>query len=884
MRGQSTIDIKDPASWKRIEGLLDHALDLQAGDLPRWLGDLNRNDPEAGRYLAALLREHQQLDADGFLSKSDPVIEQTRGTAGTLVGQVVGGVYTIERLLGQGGMGEVWLARRSDGRFEARFAIKFLDRSIRHLGLLQRFRQEGQVLARLIHPNIARLVDAGEMEGGRPYLVLEHIDGERIDHFCNTHALDVRARLTLFLDVVLAVGHAHAQLVVHRDLKPSNVLVTRERTVKLLDFGVAKLLHHDGDMTDTAVEDVVLTPEYAAPEQLLGELPSTATDVYQLGLLLYVLLAGRHPLHLSGTRAQRIKGALEGSIPRASEFAQSPHRSQLRGDLDAILEMTLQPEPRRRYQTAEGLAEDIARYLNNEPVIARRTTTLYRAQKLYQRHRFAVSAGVLVVAALCGSLLYALAQDRAAVQARDRAQALASRNAAVTDFLGTLIADAAQSKKPVSVSDLLNRSETLAMSDRSGNQSNRAAVLGLLADEYQALGATARSATLFEAALKILGDSPDEDLRAQLTCEHEFLVNTPDAARTIDSVMASRKLEPAVAVVCLAARSYLADSAGDLKSGLRYALSSLDYARAVPDRIDIQVQALSSAGNTYYQQVNYSEARRYFAEAVKLYEDSGRGAGAVARLLKTNLAAIDVEIGLPKEALRVFDGLLHDVSESDPDGQPQTDLVLNRALTQRLIGRYQEARDSLESALKLANQQQDKSLIVQSVLGLAGTDQLMRQTTEAERYLQQAIAMVTPDLPHHLFRTREVTFWRARLQFDHGNFSDAIALYSQVLGGNDKAAFNAGLGTAEALLALSKASSAEQYVRQSLAWAQRVQGGAPFSYYTGLAQWMLGRVQLQQGHEGEAKTSFALAVTNLSNTVDDDLPALVSARQLLAQK
>jgi serine/threonine protein kinase len=880
---QSTFNIEDPASWRRIEDLLDQALEVPAGDLGQWLRDLGRIDAPASRCLEELLREHHQLDAEGFLSNPDPVVEHTRESAGTLVGRTVGGVYTVERLLGQGGMGEVWLARRSDGRFEAHFAIKFLDHSIRHHGLLRRFRQEGQVLARLVHPNIARLVDAGEMDAGRPYLVLEFVDGERIDRFCERHVLDIPARLSLFLEVVLAVSHAHAQLIVHRDLKPSNVLVTRERTVKLLDFGVAKLLDDDADATDTRVEDVVLTPEYAAPEQLLGEFPSTATDVYQLGMLLYVLLVGRHPLQLSGTRAQRIKAALEGSIPRASELAGSPHRSQLRGDLDAILEMTLQPDPRHRYQTAKGLAEDIARYLNNEPIIARRTTTLYRARKLYQRHRLVVSAGAIVLALLCGSLMFALAQDRAAVAERDRAATMASRNAAVTDFLGTLIADAAQSRTPVSISDLLKRSETLALSDRSGNASNRAAVLGLIADEYQGLGATARSASLFDAALEVLGDSADDDLRAQLTCERQFLANTAAAAQVIDGVLASRKLEPSVAVICLASRSYLANNTGDAPGGLRYALTSLDYARAVPGRIDIQVQALSSVAYSYYLQGSFSEAQRYFAQAVKLYEDSGRGAGAYARVLKSDLASVYVEGGMLRDALRLFDEVLRDVADSDPDSPPAATMVYNRAQTLRSIGRFQEAKDGLESALQLAKAQQDRALIMQSILGLAWVSEAMGRLDDADQYLQQASPMLTPDTPLYAARSKEVLCLRARLQFDRRNFLQASALYSQALSGNDKSAFNAVLGMADSQLALGNAATAGQYAQQAVTWAQFVQGGARFSYRTGLAMWSLGRAQGQLGQIEEAKTSVALAVTNLSNTVDDDHPVLRSAREWMAQ-
>jgi serine/threonine-protein kinase len=231
-------------------------------------------------------------------------------------------------------MGEVWLASRSDGRFEAQCAIKLLDGAVSQEKLAERFRREGRLLARLAHPNIARLLDAGATADGRQFLVLEYVDGDRIDRYCDSQDLDVEARIRLFMDAVLAVAHAHSNLVVHRDLKPSNVLVTRGGAVKLLDFGIAKLIGaqrpEGDDSTRTLVDEIVLTPEYAAPEQLLGELPSTATDVYQLGMLLYVLLIGRHPLTTVGTRADRIRAALSGRVPRASDLATGALRKKLR--------------------------------------------------------------------------------------------------------------------------------------------------------------------------------------------------------------------------------------------------------------------------------------------------------------------------------------------------------------------------------------------------------------------------------------------------------------------------------------------------------------------------------------------------------------------------
>jgi len=394
------------------------------------------------------------------------------------------GNYTIERLLGRGGMSEVWLARRSDGRFEAQCAIKLLGARVAQEKLAERFTREGQVLARLAHPNIARLLDAGTTADDKRFLVLEYVDGDRIDRYCESRGLDVDARIRLFLDAVLAVAHAHSNLVVHRDLKPSNVLVTCDGTVKLLDFGIAKLLGgqgRQGDIsTNTHVDEIVLTPEYAAPEQLLGELPSTATDVYQLGMLLCTLLVGRHPLQTLRTRGDRIKAALAGRVPRASDLATGALRKKLRGDLDAIIAMALQTDLSRRYQTATALHDELLRYLNREPVVARFGTSFYATRKFIARHRFAVAATTVATVSLCAALAFALSQARIASEERDRAFALATRNTAVTEFLDMLITEAAEAEKPVTVSDMLTRGETLALADTNGDAESRAAVLRTL--------------------------------------------------------------------------------------------------------------------------------------------------------------------------------------------------------------------------------------------------------------------------------------------------------------------------------------------------------------------------------------------------------------------
>ncbi|HEX3137113.1 MAG TPA: serine/threonine-protein kinase, partial [Casimicrobiaceae bacterium] len=381
----------DHASWQRLSPLLDEALDLPAEQRTQWLVELRGRDPELAEEVEALLDEARAIGDERFLEHTPEGPERA-----TLAGQTIG-AYTLEAPLGHGGMGSVWLARRSDGRFEGKVAIKFLNAALVGRTGEERFRREGSILARLTHPNIARLIDAGVSATGQPYLVLELVDGKPIDQYCDDQRFDVAARLKLFLDVLAAVAHAHAHLVVHRDLKPSNVLVTNDGTVKLLDFGIAKLLQdelHPSEATELTREaGRAMTPEYAAPEQLLGLPVTTATDVYALGVLLYVLLGGQHPAGGSTrSSADLVKAIVETSPTRLSEAvtsaktldgqalldnaakrAATPERlaGVLRGDVDNIVGKALKKNPIERYASVTAFADDIRRYLDHEPVSAR---------------------------------------------------------------------------------------------------------------------------------------------------------------------------------------------------------------------------------------------------------------------------------------------------------------------------------------------------------------------------------------------------------------------------------------------------------------------------------------------------------------------------------
>ena len=406
-----------PDQWQALSPHLDQALAMADDERAAWLSSLGEQDPALAAQLRALLDEHRVLAQEGFLEKGRFTLPNATGLAGQTLGP-----YTLISQIGQGGMGSVWLARRSDGRFERQAAVKFVSIALAGPATEERFKREGSILGRLTHPHIAELLDAG-ISSGQPYLILEYVDGPPIDEYCDQHKLDLQTRVRLFLDVLAAVAHAHANLIVHRDIKPSNVLVTNRGEVKLLDFGIAKLLEGEGQTGAATLLTYeggsALTPQYAAPEQLTGQPVTTATDVYALGVLFYILLSGRHPAG-SGLRspAELVKAVLDLEPRRASDATTADSkliaqrrdatpeklRRQLRGDLDTIVSKALKKDPRERYASVTGFADDLQRYLKLEPISARPDTVAYRTAKFLRRNRAVMSLTAAAILLVIGSL------------------------------------------------------------------------------------------------------------------------------------------------------------------------------------------------------------------------------------------------------------------------------------------------------------------------------------------------------------------------------------------------------------------------------------------------------------------------------------------------
>jgi eukaryotic-like serine/threonine-protein kinase len=454
-----------PENWKNIKVVLLEALNLESSRRWSYLeeADISSEVREEIKSLLAIEEESENLMRLSAIEFSKDFFDSDDASQNSLVGQQIG-VYEIVRELGYGGMGAVYLATRTDRKFNQKVALKLLKREVNTAALRRRFQQEREILAALEHPNIARLLDAGTTDDQIPFIVMEYVEGLPIDDFCNKHNLDLVGRLNLFRTVCSTVNFAHRNLIVHRDLKPSNILITPDGVPKLLDFGISKILSTEIEDKATITRLGVMTPSYASPEQLRSESVTTATDIYSLGVILYELLSGHRPFENKENDLKEIYQAIIDTDPplpsamvetisktfneisnaptemmfeenlapqnktRPNDFRRTaPHAISvkpqfLRGDLDNIVLKALKKEPERRYSSAENFAEDIKRHLDGLPVTARPDTFSYRAEKFIKRNSFSVLAGTLIFLAIIGGVAMTLWQARVAQAERTKAE------------------------------------------------------------------------------------------------------------------------------------------------------------------------------------------------------------------------------------------------------------------------------------------------------------------------------------------------------------------------------------------------------------------------------------------------------------------------------
>jgi tetratricopeptide (TPR) repeat protein/tRNA A-37 threonylcarbamoyl transferase component Bud32 len=495
-----------PERWQQIEHVFHEAAARRPEERPDFLARACAGDDELRREVDALLAE----DGGRQTLFATLIAEAAGSFAGARRGALTGsrlGPYRITGALGEGGMAEVYRAVRDDDEYRKEVAVKLVKPGMASDFMLGRFRHERQILANLDHPNVARLLDGGTTDDGLPYFVMEYVAGSPITEHCETRRLSLRRRLELFQRVCAAVSHAHRNLVVHRDLKPSNIFVTAEGEPKLLDFGIAKLLDAEhapaAFAAHTATAMRMMTPDYAAPEQVRGEPVTTATDVYALGAVLYELLTGERAHALKGRSLQELDRVVcqEEIAPPSGRVAlggaaRARLRRELRGDLDNIVLKAMRKEPGRRYQSVEQFSEDIRRHLEGRPVRARPDTLGYRAGKFVRRHRAAVAFAVVLFALLVGFAVTASMQAARIARERDRANM-------VTEFLVGLFEvsnPSAAKGNAVTAREVLDAGAEKVRRELRGQPEVQAAMMDSIGRVYYKLG-------LYDEAAPLLGES-----------------------------------------------------------------------------------------------------------------------------------------------------------------------------------------------------------------------------------------------------------------------------------------------------------------------------------------------------------------------------------------
>ncbi len=644
--------------WHKLHGLFHRACVLAPSEQQAFVREQTANEPALGQQLLAMLRS-QVSERTSSLSRAigcalvDVIEDQRRA----LLGKVLGS-YRLTSVLGQGGTGTVYLAERADKQYSAQVALKVVDSSPSHIGLSARFRAERQILANLNHPNIARLLDAGETESGQPYLVMEYVRGEPLDQYCDSRNLDLHARLQLFAKICAAVQYAHQNLIVHRDLKPANILVTEEGIPKLLDFGIAKLLRSDEEHNAQALTraaDRLLTPEYASPEQILGSNVTTASDVYSLGVVLYELVSGLRPYNVPASHSQL---ELERSIclsdpdrpsaglSRASESNRLPLeqiaqtrsssierlRRQLCGDIDSIVMRTIRKEPQHRYSSVEHLIEDIRRYLNNEPVHARQGNWLYYGRRFAQRHTAGVLGGAGFVVFVLGIAIVMSIQRQQIALALEQATRDGQRAETVSEFMLNVFSAADPymhfGKEPTARA-LLEQAAGRIQSDLSQQPDVRARLLEAIGISYTRMGHPDRAITFLQEAVQIHRDMGAADSKlgpvlAALAVAQRESAKYEESDRTLTEALAvARRASDAPSeqyATLLIDLSRLEMLRGNVSEAQKHITSAHAVMKDVRGPDDPKLGAiLIDLSNVLVWANDLSDAERHAREAIRIY-------------------------------------------------------------------------------------------------------------------------------------------------------------------------------------------------------------------------------------------------------------------------
>jgi serine/threonine-protein kinase len=819
--------------WRRASEILDVALELEPAERSAYLARAAADDPGLRAELEAILAG---AVARVFFESPAVVLAASIGETEAALDGIVVGPYRLVRELGHGGMGIVYLAERADGQFEQHVALKLIKRGMDSDEILRRFLAERQVLARLSHAHIARLLDGGVTAEGQPYFAMEYVDGVPLHRYCEERSLGFEDRLRLFREVCEAVQYAHRSLVVHRDLKPSNILVTSAGETKLVDFGIAKLLYEDGaDRSVTRTDQRLMTPDCAAPEQVRGEPVTTATDVYALGAILYQLLTGQPPHQFAGcSRAERYRIILEVEPdPPSGTVRRTAEGRRLRGDLDFIVLKALRKDPARRYPSVEALLDDLERHRTGLPIRAHSDSVAYRARKFLGRHRLGATVVALVILALAAGLGGTLWQARAT--AREAAKARA-----VKDFVVSLfrVSQPEESRgREITARELLERGARRIDSGLAREPELQAELLDVLGVIHRDLGLYPEADTLLQRAVRLS--------RATYGETH------PDVAARLTDWAA-----------VLAARGEFA-RAESLLSGAH------DILRRTRGPEDTSVATtLSTLASVHRRKGNFAKAESLYREALRI-DRSSRGDDQlrVAEDLDDLGLALEEAGQLKGADLSYQEALALRRELLDPD-HPQVIMSLHHLATLReKQGEFTEAerleREVLERRRRIYPAGHPD--IAYALQSLGNTLQIQGGYAEAESLNLEALAILRARLGADHPETLELVSNLATLKYEKGDlrgaetvFRELHAAWRRSLGDEHPTTLQALNDVAAVLKYQRRYAEAEPLYREALALRRKRLGEAHPD--VALAWGNLAELLAERGELVEAERAYRVSL------------------------
>lgn len=901
--------------WLKLSPLLDELLDAEHDTRARRLAQIRHADEALAVQLETLLQQRTAVERDAFLESaaSSFAAQET-----SLAGQTIG-AYTLREAIGHGGMGSVWRAERSDGRYQATVAVKFLNLALLGHGGVERFAREGNLLARLSHPNIARLLDAGVAASNQPYLVLEYIDGLPIDAWCDASSLSIEQRLRLFLDVLAAVAHAHSNLILHRDLKPSNILVTPQGNVKLLDFGIGKLIE-DQSATASPTELTQLagrafTPDFAAPEQIAQGDVTTATDVYALGVLLYLLLTGRHPTaQPTHTQVDRLRAVVEAEPPRPSDViarasngdvaAVASARSTtsqklartLRGDLDNIVAKALKKRATERYPSAAALTEELRRYLHDEPVEARPDSVGYRVGKFVRRYRLAVGAASATLLALTAGVIGTTWQAIEARHERDEARFQAERAFAKGNLVSLMLSAMGDADRPLTQREILDRSVILVEKQFTGDARIAVDLLLPIAGQYYTLGDVEKELAVMQRAAVLAGASNDPLLIADVACS-----TVETQMRRGQTALAEEQLRIGLEALARVPRPNVGTTSACLQADAEIASEQGDLDRALRSIADAVVRVERSGkirGNNYPKLLSFLAAlhlRRGELPASyevsrrlqRLDEEAGRTDTVDFLIERQNDAVRLVAMGEYRSARTIVESLASRWRAVTGDEAAPPWLGLARGRLMLTFGELDEAQSLLEETVRRFRSQDNIDRAAIAEFSLAQVYLRQGRFGDAERLLASAESQ-RPATPGRYTLNTPATV-RASLRLAQGKTPEAARLIEDELArmrqtpGESPVVLAAALRvSAKVYLEADDAQRALIFATDAVATSERTARDPALSAYVGEALLLLAQAQRALGKPGAAAQTAQRAAVSLMNGLGEEHELTRTARALAA--